>query len=257
MNWCFDCGSALAEAEVEYHDKTDLAVDVGFVLRKRQSWPKPSVCQKLPHDVGYLVIWTTTPWTLPANQALNLHPEFDYAGRDDRCCKAAAAAGAGACRGVPANWDLQGKVIATCKGEALERVAFHHPVLRPFEPGVSGRLRHARHRNRHRAFGASLRRRGLPVLPCLRHEGRRGADAGDGRWQIRRTLPVFGGLSIWDANPNVEHMREGLAVQGPKFQHSYMHCWRHRTPIIYRAANQWFAGMDVTPRRVPRCVKLR
>ena len=79
VNWCFDCGSALAEAEVEYADKTDPAVDVGFAFAEPAAVAAAFGLPALPHELGYAVIWTTTPWTLPANQALNLHPDIDYA----------------------------------------------------------------------------------------------------------------------------------------------------------------------------------
>ena len=79
VNWCFDCGSALAEAEVEYADKTDPAVDVGFPFAEPARVAAAFGLPQLPHEHGYAVIWTTTPWTLPANQALNVHPDIDYA----------------------------------------------------------------------------------------------------------------------------------------------------------------------------------
>jgi len=251
VNWCFDCGSALAEAEVEYHDKTDLAVDVGFRFAEYDKLAKAFGLPKLPHDVGYLVIWTTTPWTLPANQALNLHPEFDYAlvettdaarpllllaqERVEACLK---------------NWDLQGKVIATCKGQALERVAFHHPFYDRLSPVYLGDYVTL---DTGTGIVHSAPAYGVEDFQSCRAYGMKDDEVltpvmGDGKYVA--TLPEFGGLSIWDANPKiVEHMREkGSLFKAEKFQHSYMHCWRHRTPIIYRATNQWFAGMDVTPK---------
>jgi isoleucyl-tRNA synthetase len=123
VNWCFDCGSALAEAEVEYQDKTDIAVDVGFAFREQDKLAKAFGLSKLPHDKGFVVIWTTTPWTLPANQALNLHPEFEYAlvetNDAERPLLLLAKDRVAACM---ERWGMQGKVIAECKGKALELI---------------------------------------------------------------------------------------------------------------------------------------
>jgi isoleucyl-tRNA synthetase len=79
VNWCFDCGSALAEAEVEYQDKRDPAIDVGFPFAEPEKIAQAFGLASLPTQKGFLIIWTTTPWTIPSNQALNMHPEFDYA----------------------------------------------------------------------------------------------------------------------------------------------------------------------------------
>ena len=251
VNWCFDCGSALAEAEVEYHDKTDLAVDVGFRFAENDKLAKAFGLPKLPHDVGYLVIWTTTPWTLPANQALNLHPEFDYALVETtdaaRPLLLLAQERVEACL---ANWGMQGKVIATCKGQALERVAFHHPFYDRLSPVYLGDYVTL---DTGTGIVHSAPAYGVEDFQSCRAYGMKDDEVltpvmGDGKYV--ETLPVFGGLSIWDANPKiVEHMRDkGSLFKAEKFQHSYMHCWRHRTPIIYRATNQWFAGMDVQPK---------
>ena len=131
VNWCFDCGSALAEAEVEYADKTDIAVDVGFPFLPGQSGTLAAAfgLGELPLQRGYAVIWTTTPWTLPANQALNLHPEIDYAlvrtaWRGEPALLVLAASRVQACL---ADWGLEGEEIARCRGAALELVRFAHP----------------------------------------------------------------------------------------------------------------------------------
>src|SRR5712691_8921235 len=79
VNWCFDCGSALAEAEVEYEERKDPAIDVGFPFAEREKIARAFGLGSLPEKPGWIVIWTTPPWTLPGNQALNVHPDFDYA----------------------------------------------------------------------------------------------------------------------------------------------------------------------------------
>ncbi len=255
VNWCFDCGSALAEAEVEYADKTDPAVDVGFAFAEPAAVAAAFGLPALPHELGYAVIWTTTPWTLPANQALNLHPDIDYAlvdtvrqGRPTLLILAAERVAAQLER-----YRLSGTVIATTKGRSLDGVAFRHPFYPRTSPVYLGEyvttdtgtgLVHSAP-----AYGVedfvSCREHGITdeaiLTPVL----------ADGRYAD--SLPTFGGLSIWDANPKiVEQMRaNGSLFAVEPYTHSYMHCWRHKTPIIYRATSQWFAGMDVAPKRGP------
>jgi isoleucyl-tRNA synthetase len=250
VNWCFDCHSALAEAEVEYEDRVDPAIDAGFPLTDAGERAK------LAHAFGidtlgdtpvYAVIWTTTPWTIPANQALNVHPDLTYAlVRTERGDLVLAQDLVEACL---KRYDLHGDVIATAKGAALERIAFRHPFYDRASPVYLGDyvtldagtgIVHSAP-----AYGIedfdSCRRYGMtddeiekPVL-------------GDGHYVD--TLPFFGGLKIWAANPKiVDKLREvGALLHVEKHTHSYMHCWRHKTPIIYRATTQWFAGMDDVP----------
>ena len=251
VNWCFDCGSALAEAEVEYQDKTDIAVDVGFAFAEVDKLAKAFGLPKLPHDHGYLVIWTTTPWTLPSNQALNLHPEFDYALVETTdAARPLLLLAQDRVETCLASWGMQGKVIATCKGAALDHVAFRHPFYDRLSPVYLGDYVTL---DTGTGIVHSAPAYGIEDFLSCRENGVKDTEVltpvmGDGKYVD--SLPEFGGLSIWDANPKiVEHMRaKGSLFKAEKFQHSYMHCWRHRTPIIYRATNQWFAGMDVTPK---------
>ena len=254
VNWCFDCGSALAEAEVEYQDKVDVAVDVGFAFRENDKLANAFGLAKLPNETGFLVIWTTTPWTLPANQALNVHPEFDYALVETtdaaRPLLLLATERVTACLEA---WGMQGNVIATCKGTALDHIAFAHPFYDRLSP-----IYLAEYVTLDTGTGIvhSSPAYGVEDFLSCRANGVKDTDVltpvmGDGKYAD--SLPEFGGLMIWDANPKiVEHMREkGSLFKAEKFTHSYMHCWRHRTPIIYRATNQWFAGMDVVPSLPP------
>jgi isoleucyl-tRNA synthetase len=253
VNWCFDCGSALAEAEVEYADRVDPSIDVGFPFTADEL-PKLAAAfglRELPVDRGYAVIWTTTPWTIPANQALNLHPAFDYA------LVKVQWQGAPALLIVAAElvdqclqrWKLDGEVLATCKGKALELVRFRHPFADRMAPVYLGEyvtldtgtgLVHSAP-----AYGiedfASCKQHGLADADILQ------PVLGDGTFA--NWLPDFGGMSIWKANPKiVEHIRaHGCLFDAHDYPHSYMHCWRHKTPIIYRASSQWFAGMDIAP----------
>ena len=252
VNWCFDCGSALAEAEVEYQDKVDVAVDVGFAFRENDKLAEAFGLTKLPHETGMLVIWTTTPWTLPANQALNIHPEFDYALVETtdaaRPLLLLAAERVAACL---ESWNMQGAVIATCKGAALNHIAFAHPFYDRLSP-----IYLAEYVTLDAGTGIvhCSPAYGVEDFLIARANGVKDTNVltpvmGDGKYAD--SLPEFGGLSIWEANPKiVEHLREkGTLLKAEKFTHSYMHCWRHRTPIIYRATNQWFAGMDRSPPR--------
>jgi len=257
VNWCFDCGSALAEAEVEYADRTDPAIDVAFPFADRAALAKAFGLPSIDEE-GAVVIWTTTPWTIPSNQALNVHPEIDYAlvrvktpqawgtllilarERVETCLQA---------------WDLEGEIVATCKGLALDHIAFHHPLARK-DPGYdrlspvylgdyvtldtgTGIVHSAP------AYGIedfiSCKGNGMPDADII------SPVMGDGRYAS--TLPLFGGLTIWDANPKIVAALEeaGTLLKVEKLRHSYMHCWRHKTPIIYRATSQWFAGMDILP----------
>ena len=204
VNWCFDCGSALAEAEVEYEDRKDPAVDVGFrVCRAGKDRKGVQSDEAFRTRPGFAVIWTTTPWTLPGNQALNVHPDFDYAlVETDRGLLIVADAML-APGDVPeateeefdslampkllAKYGIKSwRLIGKAKGKALENIRFRHPFYDRTVAGLPRRLRDARYRHRDRAFGAGLRRGGLRILPPLRHEGRRDPHAGDGRRQVRR-----------------------------------------------------------------------
>jgi len=258
VNWCFDCGSALAEAEVEYQDKRDPAIDVGFPFAEPEKVAKAFGLAKLPTEKGYAIIWTTTPWTIPANQALNVHPEFTYAlvqtERNGETILVILAADL--VEATLQRYGLTGTVIATCVGEALAMIKFKHPFadvdpgynrLSPIYPGTyvtadsgTGIVHSAP------AYGIE------DFISCKSH-GMRDDEIiapvmGDGKYAS--WLPLFGGLTIWEASkPICAKLDEvGSLFKLVMFDHSYMHCWRHKTPIIYRATSQWFAGMDVMPK---------
>ncbi|RYF49532.1 MAG: isoleucine--tRNA ligase, partial [Comamonadaceae bacterium] len=129
VNWCFDCGSALAEAEVEYADRKDPAIDVAFAFTDK---PALARAMGLPEiDDGAVVIWTTTPWTIPSNQALNVHPELEYSLVRVTPTPATGPLILLATERVQAcmtHWGLQGEIIATCAGAALDGQRFRHPL---------------------------------------------------------------------------------------------------------------------------------
>lgn len=257
VNWCFDCGSALAEAEVEYADRKDPSIHVAFPFADKDkvahAFGLPSV------DDGAIVIWTTTPWTIPANQALNVHPEFDYALvrlHEPRATGSILLLAQDRVQACLEEWQLSGEVIATAKGDALTNLEFKHPLYDAHEgyqrvapvylgdyvtlDSGTGVVHSAP------AYGiedfVSCKAHGLPddqiINPVM----------GDGHYA--ESLPLFGGQMIWKANPLIVEALKlaGTLLYTAPLEHSYMHCWRHKTPVIYRATSQWFAGMDRQPK---------
>lgn len=246
VNWCFDCGSALAEAEVEYQDKQSDAIDVAFPAADEAKLAAAFGLDTLPKPAA-IVIWTTTPWTVPANQALNVHPEFSYALVDtgERLLVLAEEL----VESCLARFELAGEVIATTNGEALDLIEFRHPFYERVSPvyladyveseeGSTGIVHSAP------AYGVddfvTCRAYGMEFSEIKSPVQSNGVYADD--------LPFFGGQMIWKANPQiVAKLREvGALLAHKAIKHSYMHCWRHKSPVIYRATAQWFVGMDVT-----------
>ena len=246
VNWCFDCGSALAEAEVEYEDRKDVAIDVGFPFAETEKLAHAFGLPSLPDKPGHIVIWTTTPWTLPGNQALNVHPEFAYNLVDtERGLLMLAAELQAACL---ARYQLTGKTIATCKGAALELINFNHPFYERLAPVYLGDYVTL---DAGTGIVHSAPAYGVEDFQSCRRHGMKDVDTltpvmGDGKYAS--TLPLFGGEMIWKANPKIVAHLEGKGVLFSQAQHlhSYMHCWRHKTPVILRATVQWFASMDDT-----------
>ena len=272
VNWCFDCGSALAEAEVEYADKTDPAIDVAFhapeTARAEIIKAFHIEAHRLRGQVA-AVIWTTTPWTLPGNQALNVHPDFEYALIE----VTGHAPDAGSRKFAPntrfqwlllakerveaclKSWGLAGEIRAVCKGSALAGIAFEHP-LHAADAGFArtSKIIAADYVNLESGTGIvhCAPAYGVDDYLSCKADGMRDSDIltpvmGDGRYA--QALPLFGGMLIWDANPKItaKLAEVGTLMNSERYTHSYMHCWRHKTPVILRATNQWFAGMDVTP----------
>jgi isoleucyl-tRNA synthetase len=247
VNWCFDCGSALAEAEVEYMDRKDFAIDVGFPFAEPAKIAKAFGLAKLPREQGWVAIWTTTPWTIPANQALNVHPDFTYDLVDtERGLLILASDLRDACL---ARFGLKGRTIASCKGAALERIAFRHPFYDRLSPVYLGEYVTLEQGT---GIVHSAPAYGVEDFQSCRRYGMKDDEIltpvqGDSVYAS--SLPFFGGLSIWKANPKiVDKLREvGALLSSTDYVHSYMHCWRHKTPVIYRATIQWFAGMDEVP----------
>jgi isoleucyl-tRNA synthetase len=258
VNWCFDCGSALAEAEVEYQDKRDPAIDVGFPFAEPEKLAAAFGVPALPAGAGFIVIWTTTPWTIPSNQALNVNADVTYAlvqtTRDGQPLLLILAADL--VESCLVRYKLEGTVVATTTGAQLAGIAFHHPLhaADPFYDRLSP-LYLADYVTTESGTGVvhSAPAYGQEDFVSCKAHGMKDDDIlkpvmGDGRFAS--TLPLFGGMTIWEASKPIcaALTAAGALFEVKMFDHSYMHCWRHKTPIIYRATSQWFAGMDATPK---------
>jgi len=247
--WCFDCGSSLAEFEIEYADKKSQTLDAGFLCaqpeRLAQAFGLPALDQP-----AFAVIWTTTAWTIPANQALNLNPELDYALVDTRRGLLLLAASlVAACLD---RYQLTGTILATTKGRSLAGIEFHHPLahvdqgydrrapiyLADYATADDGTgLVHSSP-----AYGVddfnSCVSHGMALDEIL--------NPVQGNGQYAAELPLFGGMNIWKACPRIIEVlqQSDRLFSTTHISHSYPHCWRHKTPVIYRAAAQWFIRMD-------------
>jgi isoleucyl-tRNA synthetase len=250
VNWCFDCGSALAEAEIEYEEVEDLAIDVAFALCEEdaEALGKAFATGVLPAAPVRAVIWTTTPWTIPANQALNVHPGYVYelVATDCGVLVLAAELRESCLRRYAVK---RHEVLGSCRGAALEGLRFRHPLYDRFSP-----VQLAEYVTLDTGSGIvhSAPAYGVEDFESCRRYGMKDAEIlapvmADGRYAD--WLPFFGGMSIWDANPRiVERLRQaGALLHAAVHRHSYMHCWRHKTKVILRATVQWFVGMDEVP----------
>ncbi|MEZ5703891.1 MAG: isoleucine--tRNA ligase [Burkholderiaceae bacterium] len=249
--WCFDCGSSLAEFEIEYADKKSDTLDVAFETDDPARLASAFGLAGLPEaKSAFVVIWTTTAWTIPANQALNAHPSLVYALVDTpKGCLVLAESLVEKCL---ERFGLEGQVIATTTGEQLGGLNFRHPLYdadagyRRLSPvyladyvsdGDGTGIVHSAP-----AYGVddfnSCIANGLAYDDILNPVQGNGTYASD--------FPLFGGLHIWKAVPVIlEALKAaGRLMATEAITHSYPHCWRHKTPVIYRAAAQWFIRMD-------------
>jgi len=250
VHWCLNCRSALAEAEVEYEENTSPAIDVGFELvsEDREKLRQAFDLDMLPAGPVYAVIWTTTPWTLPADEALSVNPDFLYSLiatnrgslllASDLRARVDSYAEKGITKSHAAGDDVTGVY-----GRSLEGIRFHHPFYERVVPIVLGEhvtldvgtgIVHTAP-----AHGLDdwmvAQRYGLAVNNPVGNDGR-----------FVRGTPLFAGELIWDANPHVIAVLEekGRLFRHEPYRHSYPHCWRHKTPLIFRATPQWFISME-------------
>jgi isoleucyl-tRNA synthetase len=251
VNWCLDCGSALAEAEVEYEDKVSPAIDVGFEVKDMEALDR-AFGVSLPSDAKvYAVIWTTTPWTLPANEAVSVHPEFEY--RLLHTARGYLVLAADLAEDCLARYGMaDGAAVAgACKGVALENLPLQHPFYERIVPVICGEhvTLEAGTGLVHTAPAHGLddyfvgQKYGLPSENPVGDDGRFISTV----QQVGGT--PLAGMLVWEANKVVLealHASEHLLHQ-EKLKHSYPHCWRHKTPIIFRSTPQWFIGMEQAP----------
>lgn len=242
VHWCIDCRSSLAEAEVEYYDKTSPSIDVRFNAADPSAVAAKFGASNVKGPIS-AVIWTTTPWTLPANRAISLHPEFEYqlvqAG-DEALILAAELVESVMKRAGIDSWT----VLGSAKGADLELMRFTHPFLSFDVPLILGD-----HVTLDAGTGAVHTAPGHGpddyVIGQKYHLEVANPVGADGCY-LAGTYPTLDGLNVFKANDViVELLREkGALLHVEKVLHSYPCCWRHKSPIIFRATPQWFVSMD-------------
>jgi len=250
--WCFDCGSSLAEFEIEYADKKSQTLDVAFECAETDKLLSAFSLSQLPKTdlSAFVVIWTTTAWTIPANQALNVNPELVYAlVETPRGYLVLAEDLVTACL---ARYELEGHVVATCAGKALDHISFKHPLY-DVDPGYQ-RLSPIYLADYATASDGTGIVHSAPAYgvddfnSCIAngvvYDDILNPVQGGGDYEAH--LPLFGGMNIWKACPRIIEVlgENNRLLATTHITHSYPHCWRHKTPVIYRAAAQWFVRMD-------------
>ncbi len=246
VHWCIDCGSALAEAEVEYKDKTSPAIDVRFTVNDIKDFETrcESVSSQGSGEIS-IVIWTTTPWTLPANRAVALNPGFSYvlvhcAELNERLLVAEDMLPS-----VMARYEITDyEIVARCEGQDLEGVQLQHPFYDLLVPIILGD---------HVTLDA-----GTGAVHTAPGHGQEDYAVGN-KYGLEVYNPVgsngcflpntelFAGQHVFKANGLVldELKSRNKLVRHDTINHSYPHCWRHKkTPIIFRATSQWFISMS-------------
>jgi len=246
--WCLDCRSALAEAEVEYEDKHSPALDVRFRLLDESDLASRIMHKPQGIGVGPIAvpIWTTTPWTLPANQAVSVNPEIEYAlvegtldGHEQRFIIAHALL-----THVMQRYGIsQYRVVATLRGKSLEGLKLQHPFYDRIVPIICGEhvTTDVGTGNVHTAPAHGVddynvaKHYHLPLDNPVSADGRFFDD-----------VEFFGGLHVLKANEAVMEVlsQKGNLIHAAAINHSYPHCWRHKTPIIFLATPQWFISME-------------
>ena len=247
--WCFDCGSALAEAEIEYQDKKSNTVDVAFEAAEPDKLAAAFGLPKLEKP-AFIVIWTTTAWTIPANQALNVGPHIEHALVDTP--RGLLVLAKARVEDALKRYGIDGTIIATAMGDKLGGLNFKHPLydvdkgyqrlspvyLADYATDTEGTgIVHSAPAYGIEDFNSCVSH-GLAHADILNPVQGGGSYAAD--------FPLFGGLDIWKAVPVIIKTLDdaGRLLATSTITHSYPHCWRHKTPVIYRAASQWFVRMD-------------
>ena len=246
VHWCVDCGSALAEAEVEYEDVNSPAIDVGFKVVDNAALNKAFGTQV--NGNAYAVIWTTTPWTLPANQAVSVHPEFDY----DliQTSKSLLILAHDLATGTLARYgEENSQVLGSCKGLALKGLQLQHPFDNRQVPIITGE-----HVTTEAGTGlvhtaaAHGNDDWLVMRANFPNEKPRVLISGDGKFFTSNLveLEAIRGLNRQEANKVILAIMQenGTLLASARLNHSFPHCWRHKTPLMQLATHQWFIGMN-------------
>ncbi len=238
--WSVVGGSALAEAEVEYQDKVSYSIDVKFNVVNAANF-----AERIGHDVGNgnlsVVIWTTTPWTLPVNQAVSLHPELDYVllqvGDEQLVVAEALMESVTKRAGIE-----EAQVLATFKGQALEHLSLQHPFYEKEVPVILGD-----HVTTDAGTGCvhTAPDHGVDDFNVGKKYGIGTLNYINGAGLYREEVPIFAGEHVYKVDEKVVALMEekGALLHQEKFEHSYPHCWRTKTPLIFRATPQWFVSM--------------
>jgi len=262
VHWCIHCRTALAEAEVEYADHVSPSIYVEFPLSPEDGGELGRRVPSLAGKNVSVLIWTTTPWTIPSNLAVAFHPELDYAAYAVRARAAGQAgeegqAAAGEERLVivaealapavaAAVGEPFGEPVARFKGDLMERIKFQHPLYARASLGVLGEyvtldagtgVVHTAPGHGADDFKTGVKY-GLEIY----------APIGPGG-HFLDTVELFGGQRVFDANPNIAealHQRAKLWHR-ESFSHQYPHCWRCHNPVIFLATSQWFIDLDGKP----------
>src|SRR6476620_2187227 len=242
VHWCIHCRTALAEAEVEYADHTSPSIYVEFQLQEAHA---AELVGRVPDLAGRQVsvlIWTTTPWTIPSNLAVAFHPECDYAAYEGNGRAVILAEGLAATVSSETGRPF-GAPVARMKGAELEHIRFRHPLYARDSVGVladyvtldagTGAV--------HTAPGHGAddfrtgQKYGLDIYAPIGPAG-----------HFLDTVELFGGMRVFDANPKVEEAlkERGRLWHRESFSHTYPHCWRCHNPVIFLATSQWFIAMD-------------
>lgn len=242
VHWCIDCGSALAEAEVEYEDRISPAIDVMFRVVDNAALAKVFPGVDLAGKTVSAVIWTTTPWTLPANQAVTIHAELRYSLVATE--KGVLILASDLIEGLMAHYGFaEYQILAQAPGALLENVLLLHPFYARQVPIILGEhvtleagtgLVHTAPAHGNDDYLVGLKYH-LPVDNPVDSEGK-----------FFASVEFVGGKSVFDANPIIIDLlsERGALLASKKISHSYPHCWRHKTPLIFRATKQWFIGME-------------
>tara|TARA_B100001094_G_C18192430_1_gene808218 strand:+ start:3286 stop:6105 length:2820 start_codon:yes stop_codon:yes gene_type:complete len=241
VHWCTDCGSALAEAEVEYEDKTSPAVDVAFQAVEPK---KVATLFGIHEPLSELamVIWTTTPWTLPANRALAVHADIEYVlVRTATKHLVLAQELVESCLNRYQLGDYE--ILGTAKGQQLELMRFHHPFYDFDVPVVV-----ADHVSTESGTGVvhTAGGHGQDDFVVAKKYGLEIANPVNDQGVYVSDTPLLAGQHVFKANDEIVKILEtrSALLHQESYQHSYPHCWRHKTPIIFRATPQWFVSMD-------------